>query len=384
MGFFDTISDTVSKAKHGASSFIDTGRDKLGDTISFGSRIARSSASTISNEWDDTKDFVKRTKKKVTSTVSNEWDDAKDFVKKAKKKVASTVSNEWDDTKDLAKKVKKKVTSTVSNEWDDAKDFVKKTKKKITSTASNEWDRFKSGTKFVKDRAIDWVKNNSELDPPTINIQSADRRDRQLRQNLQRFWKTPLGDRISQPPVTEGPWTKLPTYGQEQKKIQKFYTESFSEQLSDLPPYVGVQGYTAKVRIPRPFSGFLPGDTDLSVTGGSYEDSAYISEEKTRIAARSFSLFDLSAKKDLITSGNNLEISWGPKKASTGYAAEFRHGEDIDGDGYKEYGIGVDGVLPYGLNAGFRVEPDYWRVKATPVANTVKRVSQGLWNHLVG
>jgi hypothetical protein len=173
MGFFDSISDTFDKVKHKTSSFIDTGSDRLSDTVSFPSRIIRSSASTFDDGWDDAKDFVKKTKDKVASTARNEWDDTKDFVKKTKK----------DDAKDLAKKTKKKIASIVENKWDDAK----------------------RGTTLVKDRAIDWVKNNTELERPSIDFQSVEERDRHLRQNLQRFWKTPLGDRMSQPPVIEGP-----------------------------------------------------------------------------------------------------------------------------------------------------------------------------------
>jgi hypothetical protein len=171
---------------------------------------------------------------------------------------------------------------------------------------------------------------------------------------------------------------------QQQKQIQNLYTESFSQQLGDLPPYASVQGYSGKVRIPRPFSGLLPGDTNLRLTVGSYEHSVYMSEGNTKIAGHNISLFEIGAKKDLIASGNNVEISWSSKKASEGYGVEFRHGEDTDGDRRKEYGIRVEGVIPWGLDAGFRVEPDYWTDAASTLTNNVKDSAKGLWNSWIG
>jgi hypothetical protein len=241
------------------------------------------------------------------------------------------------------------------------------------------WDKVKSGTTFVRDRAIDWVKDNTEVNGPTIDSQSVEERDRQLRQNLRRFWRTPPGDVISKPPVIEGPWTKTPQYDREQKQIQNGYTEILSQRLRNVPPYQKLQGPSAKARIPWPFSGLLPGSTDLSFTAGSYEHGVSVTEGKTTAAARNFSAFEVGVKKDLIASGNDVEIGWSPAKGSGGYGGELRHGEDTDGDGRKEYGMKVGG-LPFGFSAGFRAEPASIR----DTASNVKDSAKDIWNSWIG
>ena len=204
------------------------------------------------------------------------------------------------------------------------------------------------------------------VDSWIFNYQSSSERDDYLRENLSNFWKTPLGNEVSRPPgLLEGPWVKLPHYRREQQLYQEVITEYLSDTVKDLDEYISIQGPTFSLEdIPIPAPVGIPGKLDLGFTLISYENGFLHTGEKSRIAAGDFSPLSLFANREFIAPGNSLEVAWNPRLRfssvaleGVGYGFEARHGEDIDGDGFGEYGVAIRGLLPCQLDVGFRLEP---------------------------